>query len=330
MMLVVLLALSSCVHEFPEAAKTRNVTITVHHELEWTYQDWTWSRATFTTAGAKVRYIYAVCPTSDPGKVVARYTYYSDDLSLSDFTVDFDIPAGDYTIWVWNDYVSSTEEALYYDAKSLAEVRALHLDQGNDARKDAFVGSVNLKVPKNDLLNVNVSGTINLNRPLAAYAVIANDYDKFLDSESRRRGIPSLSAPQIPALTPANPNLQSLKGYSVKFLYPGYLPSVFDVFSDRPVDVVTGAWFDSEIQGLSATEALLGFDFVIVNGRESAVTIGIDTYGPEGTRIATTGGFNIPLKRSQCTVVRGPFLTSNAHASVGINADFDGVYNIEI
>lgn len=330
-LLVTLFSLTSCVHEFPEVKADRQAVLHVHFNLEWTFADWTWGRGTRSTEGALVRYIYEICPTDQPGRVVARYTRFSRDLTLADFTTPLEVPAGDYTLWMWVDYCEADEVPFFYDAENFAKITLLHPDVGNDARKDAFVGHTKIEVPKSDLLNVNIEATIDLNRPLAAYAVIATDYDKFMESESRRRGIPSLYTPNpAPLETPPNRDLQSLEGYQVRFNYTGYLPSVFNAYTNRPVDVVTGAWFDSEIQGLNNNEALLGFDFIIVNGHESAVTVSISTFGPDGTQVATTGGFNIPLERSRVTIVKGPFLTSNAHAGVGINAEYDGVHNIEI
>lgn len=57
------------------------------------------------------------------------------------------------------------------------------------------------------------------------------------------------------------------------FYYSGYLPDTYNIAADKPVDARTGVWFESKIGIINENEASLGFDYVFVNGQQTAVTI---------------------------------------------------------
>ena len=55
-----------------------------------------------------------------------------------------------------------------------------------------------------------------------------------------------------------------------------------------------------------------------------------EVYDSENNLLANINPIEVPLVRSQLTIVRGEFLTSKATGGVGIVPDFDGEYNIVI
>lgn len=319
------LSLSSCVHEFPEDMSYRDVTIKVTHTTEWTYQTWTPPfLAPSRDEALQTRYIYQVSPIGRPEVVVSRTTEYRADLSLADFTTQLNIPAGDWEVWVWNDYVTSQDVPMFWTADNFAAIRLrTNPYQGNDIYKDAFCNHFTVSVPYSDEKDVHVSAEVNLNRPLAAYAIIATDYSEFLTTETTRRGVPTIVS-RGPSRFP------ELEGYEVQIKYSGFIPNQFDLYINNPVDAQTGLGFTSPIGMMNDNEALLGYDYLMLDGDDSMVPLSLTSLDPEGNVVGSTGRFEIPIKRGQCTIVKGEFLTSHANAGIGISTEFDGSFNIEI
>ena len=112
------------------------------------------------------------------------------------------------------------------------------------------------------------------------------------------------------------------------FYYVGFMPNTYSMHTDKPVDSSTGVMFESTLKKLSESEASIGFDYVFVNGKESAVTVQIGIYDNEGTQLSLTEPIEVPLKRSQHTVMTSMFLMSEASGGVTINPDFDGEHNL--
>ena len=79
------------------------------------------------------------------------------------------------------------------------------------------------------------------------------------------------------------------------------MPHAYSMHTDKPVDSSTGVMFESTLKKLSESEASMGFDYVFVNGKKSAVTVQIGIYDNEGTQ---------------------------ASGGVTINPDFDGDHNL--
>ena len=112
------------------------------------------------------------------------------------------------------------------------------------------------------------------------------------------------------------------------FYYVGFMPNAYSLFTDKPVDSATGVLFESTLNSLSETEASVGFDYVFVNGTESAVTVQIGIYDNEGTQLSLTEPIKVSLRRSHHTIMRGMFLMSETSGGISINPEFDGDYNL--
>jgi hypothetical protein len=120
----------------------------------------------------------------------------------------------------------------------------------------------------------------------------------------------------------------NIEDYKVVFYYVGFMPNVYSMYTDKPVDSSTGVMFESTLKKLSDSEASIGFDYIFVNGKESAVTLKIGIYNNEGTQLSMTEAIEVPLSRSLHTIVTGTFLMSEASGGVSINPDFDGDHNL--
>ena len=81
---------------------------------------------------------------------------------------------------------------------------------------------------------------------------------------------------------------------------------------------------------LDEHNARLGFDYVMVNGRESSVMVAVGLFDEEGVRLSMTNPIEVPLKRSMLTTVKGSFLMQDTGGGVAIDPAFDGEYNIII
>lgn len=123
----------------------------------------------------------------------------------------------------------------------------------------------------------------------------------------------------------------SLRDYRIVIKYPAYMPSTYNIITDRPTDSSMGQWFEGKIEMLDDGNAELGFDYVFVNGSEASVQLAMEIYPLNGkSAVATTGTMTIPLMRGKLTEVRGKFLTTKTSEGIGIIPGFDGEFNIEI
>lgn len=340
--LAVLLTATGCVHEWPDPASGRTVTLHVSHATGWTLADYlidvrSGRAAAQTRAQSEaVRYLYRVYPAGTTEVCVAEMTRWSTDLTLAPFSEELDLPAGDWDIYIWSDYAAQPGGAsLFYDTESFRAITYGSPYRGSTVRKDAFRGVVSVSVPESIDAEVSVDAYVELQRPLTSYAFVATDLREFIVLESTRRETsakdgddatkgPGEGTADVPSRLP------DYEGYTVTVVYPGFLPSVFNNFTDKPVDSSTGISYTSSISELSDDEALLAFDYFFVNGHDSSVTVGVEVADREGNVIARTGAFEIPVVRGRCTVVRGEFLTSKATGGVGISPGFNGDFNIEI
>ncbi len=320
---------SSCVHEFPKTPENRKVTLRIHHELPWDLFEWTYPKNTRANDAALcARYIIGIYPEGATTEIAYSKTILTRaDLERVDFSVDIDVPVGRWDIRIWTDNsLTATGLSPYYNADDFTSITYASPFIGGDSRKDAFVGNISMTVPD---VNSEDWGRdtydVELHRPLTAYAFIATDLEEFVEQEITRTRNEAASA----GVPPANLPPISLSDYAVKISYSGFLPSVYHPFSDRPVDSATGVSFNTTASQLNKSEALLGHDFVFINGKESTVRTELDLYHKDGTHIARVSSFDIPVKRNRCTIVRGEFLTSKATGSTGIDPGFDGDFNIE-
>lgn len=323
-----LLSLTSCVHEWPEPPATRDVRLTVRHELPWTLFDFlvqTRGRGDIGSVDA-VRYIFEVYPAGSTERPVSRFTLTRDDMSLADFTTDIPLPQGEWDIYVWSDFAESGSGlSPHYDASSFSSVKALMPYRGGTSLKDAFQGKFQASVPPTTAEAVDVECEVTLRRPLTAYAFLSTDLHEFIDQETRRNAPDS-----TPEDSPGIPGLIDFNRYRARFTYTGYLPVEYSVLRNRPVDSASGLSFEGEIKVVNSDEVLVGFDYFLINGAESTISVALEIFDETGALVSSTPSFIIPVQRNRATIVRGNFLTSQTHGGIGVNPDFDGEFNIEI
>lgn len=308
---------SSCVHEWPEADSTpRRLVLNVNHRLDWnpTY-DLTVTRSDYSQY--KARYHFKICQAGSNSKVLYESEHLRDDLTRADFSLPIELPPGDYELWTWSDWADyDNEKSVHFDSSDFTSICYSEPYKGNNDIRDALRGMTSFTIENTLDANYYKEVDLNLERPLAKYEFISTDLAEFIENESNKDG-KSRSADE-------------LAGYKVKMIYTGYMPSEFDNFQNKPVNSKTGVTYDATITKLNDDEALLGFDYVMVNGHESSVPVAMEVYDPNGDLVGRSNAIDVPTQRNRLTTVRGKFLTSKASGGVGINPDFEGEFNIEI
>lgn len=253
----------------------------------------------------------------------------------SDFQTTFNLPTGEYDIYVWGDADDGSLSGIHYGTDDFGSITISDGEYtGNTEDKDAFEGMLTVSIPSSDEYEVGVGGIVEMHRPLAAYAFIATDLKEFTESETSRQR--SLTAKGCDSGSDDSRGDGSrvdgidLSDYTVRVRYPVYLPSEYNMFTSHPSDSRQGVSFTGNVSRLNDDEALIGFDHLFVNGTESAVSVALEILDSDGEIVATVPTVNVPTRRGRATIVRGEFLTSSAAGGTAIDPKFDGEFNIPL
>ena len=359
-------ACDSTIHEYPdEMLLSQDFTLEFDFTTDANLPDYAVIDRPLTTRSAsqtlqvrtphRLRYVVnvyrATADSTFSRMPVKQYTFFSARDTVLHQRFHMQLVPGRYRFITWVDYViDGTTDPLYYDASNFEEIKyLLGADgsyQGNTPWRDAFVGQADAEVVPLQDGWVEVP----LERPLAKYRFVTTDLQEFIDREleaayeRERQAAEALAADSAKAAGQAKTDAKSdpksdplsdsrgidLSRYHVVLFYPMFVPCSYNVFTGRPADSWSGKQFDGQIKQLNLDEAELGFDFVLVNHQEALTTVGLALYDSNGRLLSMTDPITLPLKRSMVTTVRGKFLTSKATGNVGIDATFDGEYNIEI
>lgn len=336
-----LLLLSACdVHEWPETQKFVKMHLRLNYETDMTEWEHLYDGAEVIEQGygetydnhrdyGKIRYIVRTYPVSEKMRTISDYTQefvFTKDISEGyDHEVTLDLLPGNYNVMVWSDIVQHGGDTYFHDKTNFAEITLQGEHQGNNDYRDAFRGSGNVTLIADIIERVPDTLDIAMQRPLAKYEFITTDLTEFINKEQTRADAKSKaqSTDGEDVTTKV-----SIEDYKVVFYYVGFMPNAYSLFTDKPVDSATGVLFESTLNSLSETEASVGFDYVFVNGTESAVTVQIGIYDNEGTQLSLTEPIKVPLRRSHHTIMRGMFLMSETSGGISINPEFDGDYNL--
>ena len=325
-LLALLLSLSSCVHQWPESVPT-SVTLKFMFDRSITpFDTLQFDTKADNVANLDTRYVVEAYRMKADGSyyrdAAARQVYTKDGISDLDHEVVFTVPdEGSYTIKAWVDYVNKgTTNHKYYNTDKFSEI-ILYRHEGNSDYREAFIGTVEVDVIRYGSQVPLVEGTLQMSRPVAKYEFISEDLDEFIEKETRLLNI---------GVDEADAKELDLNDYTVRIYYTGFMPSAFNMHSNRPNDSKTGVYYDSKIQPVDGKNAKLGFDFVLANPDEASVVAAVVIYDKEGTELAGTTDIHIPLRRGKLTTVKGSFLMKESSGGVSINPDFDGEFNIKL
>lgn len=333
-------ATTSCVHEFPELPSTTDLTLHLNFDTElplYKEVNHTTSRAVNDAEAYDVRHIVSAHRLQPDGSYVRTadtlIVFTCDDVKNLNCSRNIKLREGDYKFFVWTDFVDEGSQAdKYYKPEDFSEIilRDKKGYTGSCDFRDVFRGSEqgSVAIKRNELDMVDNEVSVTMHRPLAKFQFISTDYDEFISNvltmEARKRGENTANGVDTETRS-VNP-----EDYRVVFRYVDYVPCSYNMFTDKPADSWTGLQFESTLKPTGNGEIEMGFDYVFVNGAEAGVSVIVAVYNKDGELISSTPTINVPLKRSQLTIVRGRFLTSTSNGGLDIDPGFDGEYNILI
>lgn len=279
----------------------------------------------------KIRYIVRTYPILDKQRTTSDYTqefvFTKDIADGYDHEVTLNLLPGNYNVMVWSDLVPSNGDVYYHDATNFAEIKLLGNHSGSNDYRDAFRGTGEVSVVADIVEYLPDTLDIVMQRPLAKYEFVTNDVADFLDKEAIREAS-KFNGSNGASTDDNTTRAVDIEEYKVVFYYIGFMPDTYSLNTDKPIDSSTGVMFTTSLKKLNESEASIGFDYVFVNGKKSAVTVQIGIYNNEGVQVSLTDPIEVPLKRSYHTILKGTFLTMEAAGGVAINPDFEGEHNL--
>lgn len=342
LIMLLLLSLASCdVHEWPETPEYVKVHLRLNYETAMTKWEHTYDGLNLVEVGlgetydnhqedGVIRYIIRTYPVSKKQRTsqdfIQEFVLTKDISEGYDHEVTLDLLPGDLKLMVWSDLVENQGDLYYHDASVFAEIQLTGDHVGNTDYRDAFRGTGDLSLVADIVERLPDTLDVAMQRPLAKFELVTTDVKEFVDKEVTRLTASSndgfSSSEDVPTRT------VNLEDYKVVFYYVGFMPYVYSMYTDKPVDSSTGVIFESSMKKLTDSEASVGFDYVLVNGHESEVAIQVGIYDEKGTQLSLSEPIGVPLMRNRHTLLTGMFLMSEASGGVTINPDFDGDYNL--
>ena len=303
------LLLSACGKELPFYEQT-----TTPLRLEMSYGDINYSIQNNDFSTGKIRYIIRTFPVGaiysevDP---IQEFIIVKDLKDSLDHVVTLDFRVGSYDVIVWSDLIKAGEEKSCYDADNFGRVTLDVGRTGNNEYRNAFRGFATVEVSETDEPDVL---EVEMESPMARFELVSNDLEQFVGGHTRRAGGESI-----------------LKDYKAVIYYTGFMPYVFSLYTDKPVDSTNGVMFEASLTQLSDTEVRLGYDYVFVGEKTSAVTVRVGVYDAEGNQVSMSAPAKVSLRRGRCSVKTGNFLTSKSSLDgIYIDKEFEGSFDIEL
>lgn len=337
-----LAALTACdVHEWPEEVEVteKPYRILLDFDTDMAEQEYFYdSRSVELMQNYEMRYIIRAFEYSEPARnsgearslsraAMWEHTFTRPvSLNYYDCQAYLQIPKGEYVLMVWADFVKkgSTEDH-FYAPSNFAEITLHGEHKANTDLRDAFRGTQPVEIFTLEPEEAPEDIIIKMERPLAKFTVVTTDLAEFFEREEEAARLRAESRGEE-----YDGRAISLEDYNVVFYYSGFMPCTYNMFTDKPIDSTTGVNFYSKLEQINENEARMGFDFVMVNGKDASVMVTMGLLDSEGNPVSLSDEINVPLNRSKNTIVRGRFLMQEASGGVGIDPDFEGDYNIEL
>ena len=290
-----------------------------------------------------------------------EFLFVKSDVNTLDHNVTLEIPEGNYMLRVWADYVDAGKvDDKYYLTEDFSSITVAEPYEGDTDFRDAFEGSSEVSVVR---VGANAEKThvkVDMQRPLAKFQFLATDFydlvtkamEKYMSSKEYADYLQTRRTQQMSGTTDAECQFEvtstdnlpddgtkapwdptkapgfNPEDYKIVFYYNSYLPTEYNLITGKPTDAKMGMMFSSSLQPLNEDEALIGFDYVIVNGVESSVTLQVALYAPDGELMSLSNPVVVPVVRGKVTTVRGKFLTLATGGGIGIDPGFDGEFNL--
>ena len=259
-----------------------------------------------------------------------EFLFVKSDVNTLDHNVTLVIPEGNYMLRVWADYVDAGKvDDKYYLTEDFSSITVAEPYEGDTDFRDAFEGSSEVSVVR---VGANAEKThvkVDMQRPLAKFQFLATDFydlvtkamEKYMSSKEYADYLQTRRTHQMSGTTDAECQFEvtstdnlpddgtkapwdptkapgfNPEDYKIVFYYNSYLPTEYNLITGKPTDAKMGMMFSSSLQPLNEDEALIGFDYVIVNGVESSVTLQVALYAPDGELMSLSNPVVVPVVR---------------------------------
>lgn len=253
-----------------------------------------------------------VFPTSNPSLCVAEqaFTYEVGDSYDTDLELEFQ-GTDTYDVVVWSQLLEDAEMPPFYNPSNFSKIHIIDENyRGNTNYRDAFRGALRV----NATTGTGIRHVVHMRRPMGKFELLTTDLSEFLDRETVVRNLPTRA---------------SAEDYRVLISFPMYYPNSYSAKDDRRENAIGGVAFETRMTVTGYSEASLGFEYVMLeNSPDGGVQARVDVYRFDGTRVAGSSTFTVPMRRDHHTVLRGAFLSMEGSGGVGIDPGFNGDHNI--
>lgn len=239
------------------------------------------------------------------GDLIVRKSHRIDAaIELPSYTDEIDLPAGNYTLLAWADYVPiGTDEDYYYDTSNMCAIKSdLGLRESckdNDLR-DCFARSYEFRIEKVKYLGEPRHYETTLIRPQGRYVILATDYKDYLE------------------LTNVPVELNTVDCYYPTFVNIGY--SISEARPNLSSERFGYQFTPSRYRFIDDEMVSLGDDYSFVNGSESHLILDLTVFNPDGVQLSKNKSIDIPIYPDKLTIVIGRFL-ANSGNSGGLSID---------
>lgn len=223
-------------------------------------------------------------------------------------TIEFDAPAGLYTLLAWADFVpKGTVDDYYYDTsdfKSLMSDPDLRRTCANNDQRDCFAQAYDFTVESVPFAGDRRHYETTLIRPQGRYVILASDYDAYRRLTD----------------TPVEEN-------RVEVYYPKFINVGYNILEQRPNDGQEGLSYTMNPRTYDFEDRRMicvGDDYSFVNGEISYVHVNLGVFTPGNSKLSENKNIEIPLYADKLTVVVGKFLaTSGGSGGISIDDGFE-------
>lgn len=253
-----------------------------------------------------------VFPASDASRCVAEQTFTRQINGSYDSDLEIQLPDyGSYDIVVWTQLLTSADTSPFYNPSVFSQIHLIPANyRGNTDYRDAFRGRLRVDVAS-ETMDRQV---VYMKRPMGKFELVTTDLSEFLDRETEVRHLSSRA---------------SVTDYRVIISFPMWYPSSYSAMDDRLENASTGVSFETTMTVTGESEASLGFEYVLLgNNADGGVQTSVSVYRLDGTRVASSQVFTVPMRRDHHTLLRGAFLSMEGNGGVGIDPDFNGDHNV--
>lgn len=252
-------------------------------------------------------------------QVVAREVSYLEitgrETELT-IPVDLKLHARPYTLAAWVDYIESDTIAdLYYDTQTGNNLMNIISTgyKGNSEWKDVFCGTADIDLTEYaDEWNVSVPVDLTLTRPVARYALIADDVDEFLAR---------ISSGEVTGTQ-----------FTARLIYTAYVPTGYNVVDALPRQSLQYQEFEQTIRTSNLTagqEFTVALDYVFSTEELQQVPARLEILNNNDEVIAATN-LNLPFHAGLSNTLRWSFFTADPDGGVNFDPDFDGETDIDV